>query len=444
MPMRSCERPLAFGLLVLATASFASGVAAQSNGNEPSDSLQNVLSRADSARARLVQPPGEYGGIRTMDVIRAPFQLFGATLALGLSGVGAGYYFLDKTVLSAGRQVRDVLSEADVEVEYGLIGTRSWPALVLRYEGLSPLFAEVGYSLRQYQHYSAGVRHENAAIFLEAAGTFRRMREPHFWGIGPDAREEDRSDFAQDLTDLRGYAAWRAAPGISLSAEAGWERSETLRGWDGSYPDVQDVFGREALFGLDQAVQFLRIGGGIELDETRVEENQVFGVGATAQLHHYQGVSGTSSRFERAAGSARLFVPVNDRALIALRLLAEDHFGEHGDGVPFTHLARLGDEHGLRGYSGRRFRDLAMAAAQLEWRYETYWHPGFSNLRMDGFVFLDAGNVGPSLSSIHLSDVHVTPGFGLRFLEDGRSRGEVYFGFGGDYARVGFQLGSTF
>src|SRR5687767_14389546 len=102
MPMPLLERRvrLFVFLLLVASSAFAgavSNVAAQDNGaNEPVDSLSLVLARADSARARLVQPPGEYGGIRAMDVIRIPFQLFGAGMALGLAGVGGTYYVLDK------------------------------------------------------------------------------------------------------------------------------------------------------------------------------------------------------------------------------------------------------------------------------------------------------------------------------------------------------------
>jgi hypothetical protein len=424
---------------------FVSGAAAQTNGNgELPDSVRAKIARADSARAQLVQPPGEYGGTRVMDVIRAPFRLFGATLALGAYGVGAGYYLLDKSVLPVARRGRAALSEVGVETDLDYLGTRSWPALVLRYEGLSPLFAEVGYSIRQYQHYSVGAREEEDTRTLELTGTYSRLREPHFWGVGPDSREEDRSDFSQDLIDVGGSASWDLTDRFTLSLGAGWEQSSTGPGWDDSYPNVQNIFSPATLFGLNERLQYARFAAGAELDETYVRNLELRGFSASAEFEHFEGLDDTRSRFQRVAGSAQLFVPVVDRTSIALQLLAEDHVGESGDGVPFTHLARLGSSHGLRGHSSRRYRDVAMAAVQLEWRYEAYWHPGFADRRLDAFVFADAGNVGPSLSSIQLNELHLTPGFGFRFMQQGRSRGEVYFGFGGDGPRVGFELGSTF
>ena len=129
---------------------------------------------------------------------------------------------------------------------------------------------------------------------------------------------------------------------------------------------------------------------------------------------------------------------------MALRVLAEDRVGEQGRGVPFFHLARLGGDDGLRGYQSSRFQDQALLAGQLEWRYEAYWHPGYPNSRVEGFAFVDYGGVGPSLGSLHHEDFRTTPGMGLRYIEEGRSVGEVYFGFGGDDMRFGFEIGRTF
>ena len=112
--------------------------------------------------------------------------------------------------------------------------------------------------------------------------------------------------------------------------------------------------------------------------------------------------------------------------------------------MPFTHLAHLGDERGLRGYSGRRFRDSALLAAQLEWRYEVYWHPGFPDLRLEGFAFVDSGAVGPELGAIDLSDFHTTPGLGVRWVNAGDARGEVFIAHGGEGWRGGISLGRSF
>ena len=399
------------------------GAAAQDNGaNDISDSTAVVLARADSARAKLVQPPGEYRGIRAMDVIRAPFQIFGAGLALGLGGVGITYKIADRFLIEPAIDVRNALIPVGIDVRVGSLGSRSSLAPVIRYEGLSPFFAEVGYSLRQYQLYRAGVAlGARLGFSVEGAGSYRRLREPQFWGIGPDSREEYRSDYAMDVTDAIGTARWSSADReLTFIADGGWERTLTAPGWDDGRPDTQELFGAASLFGLDETVEFARVGGRAELDLTSLLDLHLRGFFASAAFNHYEGVGGTTSSFEQVAGDARVFVPVNERTVLALRVIAEDHLGESGHGVPFTHLARLGDDRGLRGYSGRRFQDLAAAAGQLEWRYEVYWHPGFPALPR-GRVRIRGRGDGRSLAFRDpVSQLHVTPGMGLRLHEQGQ------------------------
>jgi hypothetical protein len=412
------------------------------------DSLAAVLQRADSARAALVQPPGSYGGVRAMDVIRIPFQLFGATLALGAYGAGAAYMVAEELLIEPATDLRRHLADWDLAARAASFGTRSWPGLVLRYEGAAPFYAEAGYSLRQYEHYEAGlalIDDDDVADAL-VMGRYRRMRQPHFWGVGPDSREEDRSDFSQDVGTVGVSGAWQpdGLP-ITLSAGAAWESNRVVgRGWDSSHPNTNEVFEADELFGLDETTEYLRLDGGVALDRTYVEHLQVRGFSLAGEWQYYDGAGGTESSFHRVIGDARLFVPANQRQLFALRLLAEDHLDEGGRGIPFTHLAHLGDERGLRGYSGRRFRDRALLAAQLEWRYEVYWHPGFPDLRLEGFAFADAGAVGPELGAIDLSDFRTTPGLGLRAVQEGNARVEVFLAHGGDGWRGGFGLGRSF
>jgi hypothetical protein len=404
-----------------------------------------VLARADSARAQLVQPPGSYGGVRAMDLIRVPFQLFGATLSLGMYGAGVAYVLADKVVIEPAKKAQARLEEWDIEARADAFGNRSWPGFVLRYQGAPPFYAEAGYTLRQYEHYEAGVEVGDESTGGLAMGQFQRMRQPHFWGIGPEAPDEDRSDYTYDAGTV-GVSGWwtpRVGP-IRLSGGVAWETNRVVgHGRDSSRPNTNEVFAAGELFGLDDRTEYLRIDGGVALDRTHIEHLQVRGFSVAGEWQYFDGVGGTPSSFHRLAGDARFFVPANERQLMALRILAEDHVGESGMGVPFTHLARLGDDRGLRGYSGRRFRDRALLAAQLEWRYEVYWHPGYPNLRAEGFAFADAGAVGPALSTITWSDFRATPGIGLRWVQDGDAKVEVFLSHGERW-RGGIGLARTF
>jgi hypothetical protein len=415
-------------------------------GSASADSVAEALARADSARAALVQPPGSYGGVRASDLVKVPFQLFGATLALGAAAAGGTYMLARELVLDPVDEVRDNLREYGLDTRVSTFGTRSWPGIVLRYDGLEPFYAEAGYSLRQYEHYEAGLELGDDANGASVMGRFRRMREPHFWGVGPDSPDEDRSDFAQDA-GVAGASAWWTPGGspLRLSGGAAYENNRVFgHGWDSKRPDINEVFSPSSLFGLEERTEFVRVDGGARLDGTHLTALQQRGWTVEGAWQYYDGIRDTDASFHRIAGDARAFVPASDRQLFALRLLAEDHVGEKGRGVPFTHLAYLGDDHGLRGYSGRRFRDEALLAAQLEWRYQVYWHPGFPDKAVEGFVFTDAGTVGSSLGAIRWDDVRYTPGIGLRYVHAGEGKAEAFLAHGGGRWRVGAAFGRTF
>jgi hypothetical protein len=408
------------------------------------DSLAAALARADAARAALVQPPGSYEGVRASDLVKVPFRLFGATLALGAAGAGAAYMLADKVFLGPAKRTTDSLRELDVDTRVDALGTRSWPGVILRYQGFDPLYAEAGYSLRQYEHYEAGLDVGDEQTGANVMGQFRKLRQPHFWGVGPNSVDEDRSAFRQDAGVVGGSAWWTPTGSpLKLSGGVAYENHRVVGdGWDSRRPNTSEVF--SSLFGLDERTEFLRVDGGAAIDGTHRTDLQERGFRVAGEWQYYDGVNETASSFHRVAGDARAYVPANERQLFALRLIAEDHVGETARGVPFTHLAKLGDDSGLRGYSGRRFRDSALLAAQLEWRYQVYWHPGFPDQAIEGFAFTDAGAVGSSIGAIRWDDVRYTPGIGLRYVKAGEAKAEGYLSRGGGRWRAGFALGRTF
>jgi hypothetical protein len=427
----------------------SSSAATSTNGGATSsaDSLEAVLAKADSARAALVQPPGTYGGVRPMDIIRAPFQLFGSTLALLVSGGGIAYLAADKVLIEPAKKGQRFLAERDISSGIRTFGPRSWPGVALRYEGLDPFYAEAGYSLKQYEHYEAGFDLGNERDGARLAGRYRRMRQPHFWGVGAESSDGDRSDYAQDLGTVGASLWW--TPGEEspwlFAGGAAWEDSRVNgHGWDSHRPDADEVFDPADVFGLDDTTEYLHLNAGASLNNTAMEHLQMRGLLLSGEWHYFEGLDDTSSSFHRLTGDARAYIPANERQAFALRLLAEDHVGESGRGVPFTYMAELGDDRGLRGFSGGRFRDNAAVAAQLEWRYEVYWHPGFPDMRIEGFAFTDVGTVAPSLGSIDWSTVRATPGIGIRYVNAGDAKFEGFLANGGGEWRLGVALGRTF
>lgn len=428
----------------LALSSVPAALAAQS----PDDrAAESALARADSARAKLVQPPANKPH-PAASVARAPFRAFGGVLAAA-GGVAYGVYaaFDRVGVVEAAQDVNRALKENDLRIRPAYIGTRSGAALVLRWNGSgTPLFAEAGHSIRGYSLLRGGLSVGDTLYGAELAGGYHKLTQVHYWGLGPDTPAGDRSDYGYTRKDVGVGGRARVAPHVRVGVEAGWEQDEGRRGTDRNDPDLQDAFADALPFGALGTDRFGRVRGDVDVDFTRVGPtyNQLRGVRMIAEWSGYRGVSDTRAGFQRGRGDVRVFWPLSKQHAIALRGLAEEIFAQTGAGVPLYHLPALGGSQGLRGQKSFRYRDLALLAAQGEWRYQVWWHPGDPHYRLDAFAFVDHGAVGPSLRSLASDDFITTPGLGLRFMSRGVGKVETFLAFGGDKPRAGLKLGTTF
>ncbi|MEO0405438.1 MAG: BamA/TamA family outer membrane protein, partial [Bacteroidota bacterium] len=84
----------------------------------------------------------------------------------------------------------------------------------------------------------------------------------------------------------------------------------------------------------------------------------------------------------------------------------------NGDEVPFNQLALMGGENLMRGYYLGRYRDNALLASQVEYRFLPF---PFSK-RFGGVAFAGVGAVSPKIVDLNLNQVRASGGLGLRFL----------------------------
>jgi hypothetical protein len=95
------------------------------------------------------------------------------------------------------------------------------------------------------------------------------------------------------------------------------------------------------------------------------------------------------------------------RKVVVLHLYAAQSFELPGNSMPMYGLQTLGNDTPLRGYSGSRFRDYAVAAFSTEYRFPV--------LRlMDGTLFYEDGAIGRSWNTIDYLNYKNSWGFGIR------------------------------
>lgn len=415
---------------------------------------------ADALRAAAERPPGTHpfdgwdAASLPLDAAFLPVRL----VAEGIEFV-AGEAFRPQQAGFLTRAYRSVRRWGlDLDVES--VGPRSGPGLEARLERYDPFFVWTAMTARTSQVHAAGFAfgdpvslvtdvelgdpldlgrppEEGESWGVEVAGAFRRFAEPHFWGVGPASRAVDESDFRWDQWRAAAAGSYRTRH-LGFRAGIGWEENQVAAGLDGSTPDLTDRQDASDLFGADERTRFLRLELRGILDYTRWEQLQQRGFRVEAGPTVFRGVGGTPSDFVRWDVAATGYLPVNRRQQFVLHGIGVFHSGESGRGIPFTHLASLGGDRGLRGFSSDRFRDRHLAALMSEWRYEI-WREKHGNVRLEGLAFVDAGTVASEFDRLTDADLKTSWGFGARLLASDEVQLMGYVGLGGEETRISLE-----
>jgi hypothetical protein len=387
---------------------------------------------ADAIRQSLERPPGT-PPFDAVDAVALPFRIVVLPLAVLGRANAKIVAFAVEALRPREISLLDQLAAEGFRPRFGSLGSRSGIAAGVRFERWPPLYLEAGYSIRQSQEYTAGLEFTNGPNRFETHYQWRRWAEPHFWGIGPDTKEDEVVDYLWDHQEVvvGGTIVLNSA---TLTPSAGFEDNQVGRGKDPDTPDIQDVPGADSVYGVKERVKYAVMDLQTSWDRTFRRGFQTRGTYLELGTSLYLGVDGTDSDFVKVRGLLNGYVPINLRQLLAVRVIGEINRGR-GQGVPFYHLARVGDVLGGRAFNHDRFRDLDAIGFMSEWRYEV-WRELHETGRAESFLLLDTGAVKDRLFSIRLSDFRWSVGVGMRLIFNNEVRWLVSVAYGRDGARL--------
>ena len=280
-------------------------------------------------------------------------------------------------------------------------------------------------------------------------GLFAQVRDMNrldFFGLGPDTRRRDRTDFALRETSvgIRGWA--RATELVRLGGSAQFYSPERRRGQSPLVPSIEQMFSADAVPGLNEDPDFARYRGYVELVypvlanpskdtqlDDRFQGTYQLAVESVRDLR-----DGTFNFYrveteiqERFAG----FKPGHRLTLHGLVSLTNP------DGlVPFYLQYALGGGGGLsafrpntigtdgtkgtlRAFHNYRFRDRDILLMQAEYRVA---------LRQDvhASIFADAGRVAPTASTLFQGGLKAGTVFSLSYMRKGAALARLDVGYG--------------
>jgi outer membrane protein assembly factor BamA len=234
--------------------------------------------------------------------------------------------------------------------------------------------------------------------------------ESEFYRDGNDSDETlDETVFGRDQVDVTARVQFGPSEqGLRGQFGALYEHVETAPGDDSQ----GRRFRREQPAGTGE-VDLLTARLSFGLDRTSGAPRTAHGTEVLLRLDYTQDLKADRFRYGRYVAEVRQYLPVgifpDSRRLVLRGRLAQTEPLFDGEDVPFFQRPGLGGQNLVRGFRFNRFQDVGSLVLNAEYRY-----PIWSNF--DALLFVDAGQVFPSLSSVAVDRFHWSYGGGLHML----------------------------
>jgi hypothetical protein len=220
---------------------------------------------------------------------------------------------------------------------------------------------------------------------VEGAANLREYPSEAFFGLGPESRREDFTEFSLRTRELVGQTRLRVVPHLFAGANAALFTPQTANG----------------------EVNYLRSGAFVEVDY-RQPLNARRGGWYRLDFSQFHDRDGTQS-FRRTDLDLRQFIGfLADRRVIALRAFLSTSEPTDEGSIPFYLMPWLGGNDSLRGFRNYRFRGPHAMLLQAEYRWELW-------SGLDAALFYDAGKVALRRADLNLKRLESDYGFGFRF-----------------------------
>jgi outer membrane protein assembly factor BamA len=274
--------------------------------------------------------------------------------------------------------------------------------------------------------------------FLNVLGTYRQFPRLHYFGQGPNSREEDFTIYRLEDVGAEATAGYRLSEKVRIGGTGGYLAVNTGPGFREGVPSIETRYNEFSAPGVTRQTDFLTGGGFVEYDSTDVYGSPRTGGTYSARLNHYSDRVLERHSFRRLDFDVRRYFPFfSSQRLIAVRAYSAMTQGMSGDRVPFYLQPTLGGADMLRGYGTFRFHDNNLMFFNAEYRWKVS-----SGLELA--MFADAGQVAPRVRDFDLRELKTSYGIGLRANSRRNVFARVDLGCGKEGCQVWLRFNNIF
>ena len=239
-------------------------------------------------------------------------------------------------------------------------------------------------------------------LSLDIKAVYNRILVDNFYGMGPDSREDDLTNFTFEKKEIK------LTLGKGFTSSFVLEVSYFIRNI--RYHNVQeDKTHTEVLKSVgEQFSPFLSLLVRYDKSDSQIHPTRGFRLELQNDLA-YSFLGNKNASFARFIVDLRKYLLIfGQKDVLAFRLRFQKI---SGDSIPLFEMSVLGGgsmENAIRGYKMNRFQDKGKILMNIEYRFPI-WR------RLGGNIFVDYGMVWPNLKRINFQKSAVGIGWGLRY-----------------------------
>jgi hypothetical protein len=241
------------------------------------------------------------------------------------------------------------------------------------------------------------------------AAYYNYRPQVEFFGIGPNSKEENRTNYRDETIGTALGLTLRPKPRVELGLTGRLRRVNIGEGTDRRFPTSQEVFTAEEVPGLQDGADVLSVEGEIAHDSVDRPGAPSRGGRALLRAGIANAVDGQNLGYTRFRAEVTRFLTLYPRRVLAFHGLGVITDRRQGKEAAFFDLPQLGGSGTMRGFREQRFRDVDAVLFMLEYRWEL-WRI------LDAALFADEGQVFDNLEDdFKFSRLRTSFGGGFRF-----------------------------
>lgn len=301
----------------------------------------------------------------------------------------------------------------------------------------SKLNLKIAGSFKGRQHYQMElkrIRFYREILEFNFMTEYRFMLGEAFYGIGPDTKYSDRTDYDHEVITAETGLGVHFNNRLTFEIQAGLNRHNIFGHDESNRPSIKQFYNANNLSGLTTEVQIARFRAGFNYDSRNRLGNPSNGKEAVISTSIFRDINDNIYNFWQISADITQYIHLFKNRVIAFKIAGETTEPFENRQIPFYYLSSFGRHETIRGFDRGRFRDKDLLLASVEYRIPLWYS-------VDTALFFDAGQVSNNMfKNFRVENFQFGCGVGWRLWNSKDLIATLEFALSSERFRIYFEL----